>query len=577
MPTLAQACRLTSMLALCASGCNLLQLDDFKPTSCVQDRDCDAANRQVGIDPATACRAYRCNQPSDQPSRLCELGPLDKDHDGALAPRCKGEFPHAKLDCDDGDLTRSPTYKEVCETSGPALDNDCDGLIDEGLLGLDSGIEIALDRDVIEIAHSLPVDGTTYFALTHMESSERFGTTAIVLTSDGSSDRVSSRELFSTDASPGCATDRGPEHCNLSQLAITAQSGLLLSAGINRTSCGAGQLRVGYAISGSDFELQFGEAQADAALAYGVDLNLDGKQRCTTSIHCAGAHDPAITLLPSAEPAEALALWLAPDGADEFECASSVRSQVVGLGLVAEGKSPQRLHGTHQGHSEPLLPHGGSSTPAIVAWHGAGASGGYFVGVADADALELAFVPRFASGQDSIVAGAITGTIAAAGARRLALATDPTSETGRGLAAVWRSDAETGSAISFAELTFDRDTDPHFAVRGEILRLQRGSEISEGPVLTYLSSGFTSDARGGWFAAWIERERLLGMRIAADHRALDEPTELASGSLSALVAYTHDAFSSQIGYAARDMNGNRFVARRIQCGSCEAGVCNHLK
>jgi hypothetical protein len=567
MSSRAQARKLTSVLALCASGCSLLQLDNFGETRCTADHACDTANRKAGIDAATACRAYRCQQRTG----YCELTALDADGDGALAAQCRGEVPDEELDCDDHDAARAPGKPERCETSGSAIDNDCDGLIDEGLLVLSGGPETPLDHDVSDVTYARADDQRTYLALTHKDQDELFKTAAFVL-GDSSSPTISSVDLFADTNRQRCATDQGFEACNFGQLAIAVASTRFLAIGINHESCGAGQVRVGDGNqAGSGFQLDLSGAQADATLAYGLDL--DGAQRCTKSSACVGAKDPALAALPSVDmgtPGEGLALWLAPDG-DGADCASSTGSQVVGLGILTGEQGTVRLRGTHHGHSELILPHAVRSAPAVIAWGGAAESAGYFVGAASADGLELAFIPRFASHPESIRIDEIAGTIPVVGVQQLALAVGRAAEGSGTLGVAWRSGTGASVALSFAEVGFIRDAESPLELRGEILSLREGVETVAGPVVTYVPSGFKAEGEG-WFVAWIERagdsEHLLGMRIAAtDHRLLERPKELApQGSFSTLFAYGRDAVST-VGYIKHDAGLSYLVARQTSCAS----------
>jgi hypothetical protein len=112
-------------LALLGSGCSLFGLDDFETVRCVQNNEsCRALNQQLGIDMATASHAYQCA--SDGVG--CELRPLDWDNDGALSSNVPAQGDDAR-DCDDGNAAAAPGLTEVCDRE----DNDCDGVIDEGL------------------------------------------------------------------------------------------------------------------------------------------------------------------------------------------------------------------------------------------------------------------------------------------------------------------------------------------------------------------------------------------------------------------------------------------------------------
>ena len=83
-----------------------------------------AADREVAeLHPGTtvrridACREERCIGDG----RLCTMNILDADMDGSAAESCGGD------DCRDDDPLISPNRSESCD----AVDNDCDGAVDE--------------------------------------------------------------------------------------------------------------------------------------------------------------------------------------------------------------------------------------------------------------------------------------------------------------------------------------------------------------------------------------------------------------------------------------------------------------
>ncbi len=87
--------RLVCAAALLLCSCTALGLSDFTVPSCSSDSDCDAANAQAGIDPATACALYACQ------ANRCVLGPADRDRDGHVRFGCAVDDGGQGDDCDD--------------------------------------------------------------------------------------------------------------------------------------------------------------------------------------------------------------------------------------------------------------------------------------------------------------------------------------------------------------------------------------------------------------------------------------------------------------------------------------------
>lgn len=113
--------------------CSLLGLGDFEPMQCIpgeQDYKCDDKNMDEGIDLSTDCRIFQCSKEGVG----CEKRERDLDNDGySDKTLCfredAGQNKDSELfDCrDDAD-----DIHEGAEEKCDALDNDCDGYIDEG-------------------------------------------------------------------------------------------------------------------------------------------------------------------------------------------------------------------------------------------------------------------------------------------------------------------------------------------------------------------------------------------------------------------------------------------------------------
>lgn len=116
----------------CCTGCSLVKLsDDIAQEHCKTDADCDVLNSR-GASDFDPCELWQCSD-----TKYCEFTPLDQDKDG-FTPHTVSlegedlvcEAKADKQDCDDDSSARKPGGKETCDD----IDNDCDLLIDEGVL-----------------------------------------------------------------------------------------------------------------------------------------------------------------------------------------------------------------------------------------------------------------------------------------------------------------------------------------------------------------------------------------------------------------------------------------------------------
>ncbi|HEY2734031.1 MAG TPA: putative metal-binding motif-containing protein, partial [Polyangiales bacterium] len=117
-------CR-AAALSLLLTGCTLIDLSSkIEQASCRFDADCMVLND--GSDPNfNPCQWFACG-----PAGKCVQGPPDLDRDGYVSSICESD--KARQDCDDLDPTRHPNAPELCDDR----DNDCDTLVDEGVLNM---------------------------------------------------------------------------------------------------------------------------------------------------------------------------------------------------------------------------------------------------------------------------------------------------------------------------------------------------------------------------------------------------------------------------------------------------------
>jgi hypothetical protein len=109
-----------SAALLLLGSCTLTGLSDYPVTSCNPNATSYAEDDCRTLDgPAAGCWRHRCN-----PTGHCDVVFADDDHDGDPAATCGGG------DCDDTTPLRNSRFHEICD----GIDNDCNGVVDDGLL-----------------------------------------------------------------------------------------------------------------------------------------------------------------------------------------------------------------------------------------------------------------------------------------------------------------------------------------------------------------------------------------------------------------------------------------------------------
>lgn len=132
------------------SGCFIVGLsDDIEQASCKADTDC-AELADLDDDP---CQTWQCRPDTDRGGSLfCQYTPLDADNDGyspATAMDGDGEPVDCtanaeEADCFDDEPLSNPGADEACDT----LDNDCDGIADEGVLRVSTSSVVRFSGNV---------------------------------------------------------------------------------------------------------------------------------------------------------------------------------------------------------------------------------------------------------------------------------------------------------------------------------------------------------------------------------------------------------------------------------------------
>lgn len=145
-----RALSLACLLAIATlPACSFLGLDNIPVAGCASDSECTDLRDEEA--PPDDCHSWQCNPVSLR----CELDVLDDDEDGAprmLSPTMATCAMGAAVDCNDDPSdpaarTTLPGAAEACN----GLDNDCDGLIDEGAVDVSSTCDAASATRELEV------------------------------------------------------------------------------------------------------------------------------------------------------------------------------------------------------------------------------------------------------------------------------------------------------------------------------------------------------------------------------------------------------------------------------------------
>jgi hypothetical protein len=298
--------RLVVALALGSSGCTLFGFDDLALIECRQNADCTPLNDAHDLDVTKAAEVYQCA--SDQLG--CVLSPTDWDGDGALALG-----PDGQRDCDDGEARSAPGGEEVCDL----LDNDCDGVVDEGLYADTEPSQSTELGDVMAVDF-----GTLTSSGAHAFSS----LDVTVVTSAASASlhevmshvSVSTRELVAENPGPraGCPFVSGELEDTIEFRACApaayatdgADEAVRLAAAVDRLGCPMGRLRLGR-VADDRFVLPAEASACGGAFPF-VSVEPIEKD-CTVLDQVAGISGLELVQLPSRGhgiPAQALVSWI---------------------------------------------------------------------------------------------------------------------------------------------------------------------------------------------------------------------------------------------------------------------------
>jgi hypothetical protein len=527
-------------------SCSLL-VDDLSLSPCSTRDDCEQANRALNV-AATALRRYQCV------ASRCALSPRDDDGDGDPAREAGGR------DCDDHDALRvgdpiNPRAREVCD----GVDNDCDGLVDEGVIGprnAGEAVQAVAAGERVAWSHGAAGDLTAAIV-----SDTRV---ARMVTVRGASAADAAQVVYRAHTSDnldepvrlqsGCwvVTSAGPvfEQCDVGEMALDEVPGAAsyFAVAVNRAGCDRGQIRVGRLDASAGARGAFEQIGPAARSNVFAGVAVDPTTRCTG----AGASRPAVASLRAGETPRALAAWVSSSAASAAACGAAP-AEVMGLGLWlvagSAGGAPVRwVAATQRATPQSLGQTAGSVAPSIVAWDEVG----WFVAMSDGQGrAALRFVSALSAtvpvgDSPPLAADAAPSPLPSGGAAdhvRVALSGRPRAD-GRELGVVWTEGCGPAASVWFARVLYRTSPAPAAFVASTPVRVaERGSD----PVVAWsaaaalapgsMRGGATVPAEqsGAWTVAWIERgepERVLARRMSeVDGAAIDEaPTELGSTS-----------------------------------------------
>ncbi len=284
-------------------SCSLMGLDRFDTPSCTTDAQCDRQNQAAGLE-RSQCLAYRCRP--NGAMRSCIRSHRDDDGDMAFNPVCSGGTVRGPVDCDDtnpliypdglprldagmSDAGVSP-QREQCD----GVDNDCDSVIDENVLAVESG---ATWTPMGEAQHVSIAPGA--FMMTLLTTADDAASPANRLSSvyDGPG------EFTALDALIPCTQRIDDGSCNVRE---TSLDGLGESSAamafISTNGCSEGRLHLRRLEGGTILA-----PSSTSNIAQGVRTT-DINDACTLD----GAHRPALSALfgETASEPRALLTWI---------------------------------------------------------------------------------------------------------------------------------------------------------------------------------------------------------------------------------------------------------------------------
>ncbi|MBN1652835.1 MAG: putative metal-binding motif-containing protein [Deltaproteobacteria bacterium] len=590
-PVAGCAALLLSFLSL--ASCSLLDLGEIKIELCANNPDiCKALDVQNGISESD-CKHYQCSESGIS----CVLVPRDRDEDGQPdAVACKG-IVKGPLDCDDRDKNRYVGAEEICDS----IDNDCDNVIDEGSVSQNE-----TDNQFIALSEQPEPDGSCErddsFQLTVASGGgsplvaivrevNRENKGWLIAPGDAGNKIVPLRYFYSSDLDPederDCPLEDNDIACDFLQLAFDNADGAnganaeIVTASVTGKGCASGRLRIGFAEIESA-RVHLGEGLSDES---GIAFGVKGPE-CDGTLKN-GVRHPVIAGLTANGQRQALVAWLQennehprPSNCDSPVAAVPLQALGLSIGEPRNGAHPL-LAATDKGTPQPLSETAGRGAPSLISWRLSESEAGYIIAYSNkTKEMEFATYAALSNPKDRNLSlpgpclyprpdlGSDIEQVA------LALGAPPQNGSARfSLLAVFRTGCRDQSKIRYAlfevnAAEYSRCSALYLKVSDD-LAIPDGGYATEGPVLSYLETGYYSPPSGskpsigGWTVVWTERrgERdfLLASRVSEfDNRVLileEKPMVLTeSKMLSSPVTFVDrdgDLFFSAIDHCAK--------------------------
>lgn len=553
-----------AVLLTLISRCSL-SVGNFEIPPCRSQSDCDVLNSG-----ASACARYICVISS----RRC-VQSVDADGDGDRRVGCGGS------DCDDGDPRRSSRAAEVCD----GIDNDCNQVIDEGMVSAASVSSVARVGGMIDslfltgnaarsaVSWRDSSSGRASFASLRNGSIEGSVVSDVGFLRNASDDLAQPISLIS-----GCV---GVGSCSASEIALdAARDGRdWFAAAVNVAGCAAGDLRVGYVRSagaeGNGFVAIGPAARGASAAGFGP---------------CVGASRPVVVRLPDATATpQALLAWLeSPQGASR--CGESASLKTVGMWLEGGSSAVPWVNTTNAGAPQVVGAVLDGSSPAVVSWSRADRAVGFgwFLAAAEPSgdlrvrylpplgeppAFSAALPPGTARATPPLRLESESTLIPTAGQRptTVSMSVGPLTPRGVLLGLAWVDRCGDGD-VFFAQVRFMAGAASSvgtFSVADPVRLSSRGRASSS--AIAWVDDGFVtmdfvlrsdddaSVGRGGWMITWIEGGRLMGRRVlgSSGHPIDESALELREGPMLEMP----QLFGGDSGAALRGLWFNRATSQ----------------